>query len=84
MVKRPEEADEVIRALLRRSPSGSAGTTTGLHGAGGFGKTTLAEVACGSPFVQRHFRGRIYQFTMGRDIVTAPRSPRRSTRSYNW
>ena len=70
VVKRPEEADEAIRALLRRSPGGDVGTTTGLHGAGGFGKTTLAEVVSGSPFVRRHFRGGVYQFTMGRDIRT--------------
>ncbi|WP_314176100.1 WD40 domain-containing protein [Streptomyces winkii] len=75
VVERPAEADEVVRALLRRSPSAVpygnravGGTTVGLHGAGGFGKTTLAELVCGNPSVRKHFKGGIYPFTMGRDI----------------
>ncbi|WP_235981228.1 NB-ARC domain-containing protein, partial [Streptomyces albidus (ex Kaewkla and Franco 2022)] len=67
VVERPAEADEVIRALLRRN-SASSGTTTGLLGPGGFGKTTLAATVCASPRVRKHFRGGVYQFAMGRDI----------------
>jgi WD40 repeat protein len=70
VVERPAEADEIVKALLRRPSGGSAanGTDVALHGPGGFGKTTLAEVVCASPAVRKHFRGGIYPFTMGRDI----------------
>ncbi|NLU76145.1 hypothetical protein HCC61_26455 [Streptomyces sp. HNM0575] len=71
LVERPAEADEVVRALLRRPSSGAppaAGTDVGLYGPGGFGKTTLAEVVCASPAVRKHFKGGIYPFTMGREI----------------
>ncbi|WP_406840712.1 NB-ARC domain-containing protein [Streptomyces sp. AHU1] len=44
------------------------GITTGLHGAGGFGKTTLAHMVCAHPKVRRAFRGRVYVVTVGRDV----------------
>ncbi|HEV7628980.1 MAG TPA: NB-ARC domain-containing protein, partial [Streptomyces sp.] len=68
VVERPAEADEVIRALLGRTSGESAGVTAGLHGAGGFGKTTLAEAVCGSAPVRKHFKDRVYRFTMGREV----------------
>ncbi|NES28106.1 NB-ARC domain-containing protein [Micromonospora terminaliae] len=43
------------------------GITTALRGAGGFGKTTLARIACAENRVQRHFKGKIYSITVGRD-----------------
>jgi WD40 repeat protein len=66
-VGRPAEVAEVARAL-RRGRGGMAGITTGLHGAGGFGKTTLAKMACADRRVRRRFRGRVYWVTVGQDV----------------
>ncbi|MFI1169625.1 NB-ARC domain-containing protein, partial [Streptomyces sp. NPDC020801] len=44
------------------------GITTSLWGAGGFGKTTLANAVCARRRVRRHFRSRIYPVTIGRDV----------------
>ncbi|PJE96868.1 hypothetical protein CUT44_15690 [Streptomyces carminius] len=46
----------------------TVGITTALHGAGGFGKTTLARVVCADRRVRRHFRGRVYLVTLGREV----------------
>ncbi|MFJ7158646.1 NB-ARC domain-containing protein [Streptomyces sp. NPDC101118] len=46
----------------------TVGITTSLDGAGGFGKTTLATVVRASGRVRRHFRGRVYTVTIGRDV----------------
>ena len=66
-VDRPAESDAVVAALVR-GPSGTVGITTGLHGAGGFGKTTLARMVCADSRVRRQFGGRIYLVTVGRDV----------------
>ena len=44
------------------------GITTGLYGAGGFGKTTLGPMACADRRVRRWFGGRVYLVTVGRDV----------------
>jgi hypothetical protein len=67
VVGRPGEVGQVV-AGLRRRRGGTVGITTGLHGAGGFGKTTLAAVVCADRRVRRRFRGRIYRVTVGRDV----------------
>lgn len=64
-VERAELA-EVVSALTS-SGSGGVALTTGLVGAGGFGKTTLAARACADRRVRRHFRGGIVWVTVGRD-----------------
>ncbi|WP_447047648.1 NB-ARC domain-containing protein [Streptomyces rosealbus] len=46
----------------------TVGITTSLWGAGGFGKTTLAEMVCASPRVREHFKGGVYSFTIGREV----------------
>ncbi|MEV3865459.1 NB-ARC domain-containing protein [Streptomyces cinnamoneus] len=46
----------------------AVGITTSLSGAGGFGKTTLANAVCIQKRVRRRFRSRIYFFTIGRDV----------------
>ncbi|WEH12200.1 NB-ARC domain-containing protein [Streptomyces sp. VNUA24] len=51
-----------------RSGSAMVGITTGLHGAGGFGKTTLAHMVCAHRRVRRVFRGRVYVVTIGRNV----------------
>ncbi|MCX5174071.1 NB-ARC domain-containing protein [Streptomyces virginiae] len=66
VVARSESLD-VVKALCRRT-RGTIGITTALRGAGGFGKTTLAEVACADPKVRRRFRGRIFVVTIGREV----------------
>ena len=67
VVGRSSEVEEVIGALLGRR-SGMVGITTGLHGAGGFGKTTLAWMVCADRRVRRRFRGHVFLVTIGRDI----------------
>ncbi|MBC7274815.1 MAG: hypothetical protein H5T76_39955, partial [Streptomyces sp.] len=51
-----------------RSGGVMVGITTGLHGAGGFGKTTLAHMVCAHRRVRRVFRGRVYVVTIGRNV----------------
>lgn len=58
-----DELDEVVRALTVRG--GSVALTTGLAGAGGFGKTTLAAQACRHQQVVRRFKGKIVWITVG-------------------
>jgi WD40 repeat protein len=65
-VGRTAELSAVVDALA--AGAGRVGITTGLYGAGGFGKTTLALMACADPRVRRRFRGGVYMLTMGRDV----------------
>ena len=44
------------------------GITTAVHGAGGFGKTTVAKMVRADRRVLRRFRGRVYWVTLGRDV----------------
>lgn len=67
MVPRPAEMSAVLDALLAAG-TGTVGVTTGLHGVGGFGKTTLAQMVCADPAVRRSFGSRVFQVTMGRDV----------------
>ena len=60
------ELAEVVSALTAAG-SGTVALTTGLVGAGGFGKTTLAAKACRDHKVRRLFRGGIVWITVGRD-----------------
>jgi NB-ARC domain len=68
VIGRPVELAAVVQALLAGGGAQTVGITTGLYGAGGFGKTTLAQMACADPQVRRRFGGRIYMVTVGRDI----------------
>jgi hypothetical protein len=60
------ELAEVVSALTGAG-SGAVALTTGLVGAGGFGKTTLAARACADRRVRRRFRGGIVWVTVGRE-----------------
>ncbi|MFD4318965.1 NB-ARC domain-containing protein [Streptomyces sp. NPDC058548] len=67
------EADQVVAAVLTRTRrrwhgSDAVGITAGLHGAGGFGKTTLARFAVAQPKVRKRFPGGIWFITIGRDV----------------
>ena len=66
VVDRPDEVRRVVAALRRRR-GGTVGITTAVHGAGGFGKTTVAKMARADRRVLRRFRGRVYWVTLGRD-----------------
>ena len=67
VVGRPDKLDAVVRALLSRR-AGTVGITTGLYGAGGFGKTTLAVMVSADRRVRRRFGGRVHLVTIGRDV----------------
>lgn len=67
------EAGQVVAAVLvrtrRRWRGGDAvAITAGLHGAGGFGKTTLARFAVAQSKVRKRFPGGIWFITIGRDV----------------
>src|SRR5712691_282246 len=72
VIGRPAELGHIVSALTRKRDSGKAGkviaVTTALTGAGGFGKTTLAKLACADSRVRRHFRGQVYLVTVSRDV----------------
>jgi WD40 repeat protein len=68
-VDRPDEVELVVRSLLRRRRRrGSSEPVTALHGAGGFGKSTLAILVLQDRRVVRRFGGRVYRITVGRDV----------------
>ena len=67
VVGRPAELAAVVRALAGDGAE-TVGITTGLYGAGGFGKTTLARMVCADRRVRRRFGGRVYLVTVGRDV----------------
>lgn len=62
-----QELPEVVSALAGRG-SGVVAVTTGLLGAGGFGKTALAAKACRDTRVVQRFPGGILWVTVGRDL----------------
>jgi WD40 repeat protein len=70
VVERPAEVEEVAAALVGGRDR-TVGITTGLQGAGGFGKTTLARMVCADRRVQRAFKGYTYPVTVGRDVRDA-------------
>ncbi|MBM2620920.1 hypothetical protein JIG36_36015 [Actinoplanes sp. LDG1-06] len=63
---RPAEVNLIVRALRRRGAR-TVGITTAVHGAGGFGKTTVARMVRSDRRILRRFRGRVYWVTLGRD-----------------
>jgi len=66
VVDRPGELNQIVAALRRRR-GGTVGITTAVHGAGGFGKTTVAKMVRADRRVLRRFGGRVYWVTLGRD-----------------
>ena len=66
-IGRPAEIAQVVMALTS-GRTGTVGITTTLQGAGGFGKTTVAQMVCADRRVRKHFGGRVYLVTVGRDM----------------
>jgi len=66
VVDRPYEVNQVV-AVLRRRRAETVGITTAVHGAGGFGKTTVAKMVRADRRVLRRFHGRVHWVTLGRD-----------------
>ena len=64
-VDRPRETSAVLAALLADREGRTVGITTALRGAGGFGKTTLAQHICGLDAVKAHFPDGILWVTLG-------------------
>jgi NB-ARC domain/WD domain, G-beta repeat len=67
VVGRPKELAAVVQALIGGRTK-TVGITTGLYGAGGFGKTTLAQMVCAEQRIRQRFGGRVYLVTVGRDV----------------
>ena len=63
ILDRPELTDEVVKLLT--ASAGTIGLTTGLLGAGGFGKTTVAGLVCNRPEVRQRFPGGLLWATIG-------------------
>jgi hypothetical protein len=66
MVDRRELGERLLEALLAPG-AGEVGLTTGLHGAGGFGKTRLATWACHQPRVRQRYPGGLLWATVGQE-----------------
>lgn len=63
-IPRPGLHDRVT-AALRRGTEPAVAVTAAVRGTGGFGKTTLAEMVCADPAVQRDFPGGIVWVEIG-------------------
>uniref|UniRef100_UPI001F358BB2 NB-ARC domain-containing protein n=1 Tax=Streptomyces luridiscabiei TaxID=164114 RepID=UPI001F358BB2 len=62
------QTSAAVTAVCHRGRARAVSLTTSLSGAGGFGKTTLANAITTRKKVRRHFRSRIYPVTIGRDV----------------
>jgi Domain of unknown function (DUF4062)/NB-ARC domain len=67
-ITRPELAEALVAAVLAPD-AGTVVVSTGLVGAGGFGKTTLARMVAHDPRVRAQFRGGTVWVTLGEDAA---------------
>ncbi|MCP2203162.1 WD40 repeat [Lentzea flava] len=67
IVARPELSGRIVRLLLG-SGTRKVAITTGLWGAGGFGKTTLAAEVCENPEIKAAFGANIWWVTVGQEV----------------
>jgi WD40 repeat protein len=67
MVERPELGDRLVAALTAPFAT-EVGLTTGLAGAGGFGKTRLATWVCHHPEIERRYPGGLLWATVGQEV----------------
>jgi hypothetical protein len=70
MVERPELGDCLVAALTGPLPV-EVGLTTGLAGAGGFGKTRLATWVCHRPEIDGRYPGGLLWATVGQEVHDA-------------
>lgn len=70
MVERPQLGERLLAALTAPG-AGEVGLTTGLAGAGGFGKTTLATWACHRQEIRDRYEGGLLWVTVGQEIHDA-------------
>ncbi|GAA0522209.1 hypothetical protein Ade02nite_81480 [Paractinoplanes deccanensis] len=66
VVDRPGEVNRVVEAL--RGDRDTVSITTGVYGAGGFGKSTVAQLVRADRRVRRTFGDEVYWVTVGRDV----------------
>jgi WD40 repeat protein len=67
MVRRPELGGRLLAALIAQGAT-EVGLTTGLHGAGGFGKTRLATWVCHRPEIDRRYPGGLLWVAVGQEV----------------
>jgi hypothetical protein len=84
VVRRPREVQQVMGALKLRRSGGAVGISTALHGSGGFGKTTLAKVACADTSVRRRFPGGVFWLSIGREVRDRAALLRKINDVLNW
>lgn len=71
------EYDRVVEALCSENTNGSTvGITTALRGAGGFGKTALAQAVCQDECVRKKYPDGILWTTMGEEVSESGRLSR--------
>jgi hypothetical protein len=66
-VPRPEEFGRLKEAVLSAGTDATVGITTALQGAGGYGKTTLANALCRDPDVRFEFTDGILRVEIGKE-----------------
>lgn len=59
------QTEQVVAAVLAAGSSQTVGITTAVYGAGGFGKSTVAQLVCADARVRERFGDRIYWVTVG-------------------
>jgi WD40 repeat protein len=64
-VSRPQLYDSILQLILNTDQQSPIAITTALHGAGGYGKTTLAAALCHDAKVQQKFCDGILWITLG-------------------
>ncbi len=67
MVPRPELGGRLVASLVAPGAA-EVGLTTGLHGAGGFGKTRLATWVCHRPEIDLRYPGGLLWVTVGQEV----------------
>lgn len=79
-VARPELVADLVAGLVAavtRPGASAVGGTTGLWGAGGFGKTTMARLLAHRPEVREQFPDGVVWVPLGEEVAD-PSWPRRS------
>src|SRR5262245_30358839 len=81
MIERDTLGEELVQAVISGT-AGEVGLTTSVHGAGGFGKTTLARWLCDRPEVKERFAGGLLWVTVGAETSESLLAQRINDLSY--